>query len=89
MIRFAILAIASPALAEPCYPLADMVAALDQSYHEREISRAVESRGGMVLTFASPAGTWTLVVVAPQEPLMACMVASGTGYMTIAPGVMN
>ena len=89
MIRFALLALTSPALADPCYPLADMVAALDQSYHEREISRAVEARGGMVLTFASPAGTWTLVVVAPQEPLMACMVASGTGYMTIAPWVMN
>lgn len=78
------------ATAPTCAPLADVVFTLADQYGEREIARAAEDRGGVVMTFASDAGTWTLIVVPPAEgPLMGCMVASGSGYMAVAPGELN
>lgn len=78
------------ATAPTCAPLPDVVATLSEQYGEHEIARAAEDRGGVVMTFASAQGSWTLIVVPPAEgPLMGCMVASGSGYMAVAPGELN
>ena len=78
--------LATPALADApnCYLRADLIATLDSQYHERQISAAVETRGGMVEIYASPVGTWTLIVVPPAEgPLMGCVVATGTNFKIV------
>lgn len=78
------------AAATQCAPLPDVVFTLADKYGEHEVARAAEDRGGIVMTFASLSGTWTLIVVPPAEgPLMGCMVASGSGYMAVAPGELN
>jgi hypothetical protein len=74
---------ATPAAAADCFPLSDIVAALDRSFGEAETVRAAEDRGGMVIVFTSEDGTWTMVVVAPNGT--ACPVATGTRWMMVAP----
>ena len=78
--------LATPALADDpaCFPRAELIATLDSQYHERQISAAAETRGGMVEIYASPQGTWTLVVIPPADgPLMGCVVATGTNFKIV------
>jgi len=78
------------ATAPACAPLPDVIATLAEQYGEHEVSRAAEDRGGVVMTFASAQGSWTLIVVPPAEgPLMGCMVASGTRYVAVPVGELN
>ena len=67
-----------------CVPYPDLVAMLATEYAQVEFARGAESRGGVVVTFVSPNGTWTLVVIPPDPgPLMGCPVASGDHFMAI------
>ena len=78
------------ATAPQCAPLPEVVATLADQYGEHEISRAAEDRGGVVMTFASAQGSWTLIVVPPADgPLIGCMVASGTQYVAVPVGELN
>lgn len=92
MIRIALLTsfAASPALAanETCADRREMIAVLADRYGERQMVRSMEARGAMIEVYVSPEGSWTMLVVPPTEsPLQACIVATGTGWMMIAPGI--
>jgi len=85
-----ICALASPALAdgEECFDRTTLIATLDRSYSERQFVRSMEDRGGMVEVYVSAAGTWTRVVVPPLPGTpKACVVATGTAWMMVAPGI--
>lgn len=92
MIRVAILLglFCTPATAanELCAGRSEMIALLSDRYGERQMVRSMEARGAMIEVYVSPEGTWTMLVVPPTEsPLQACIVATGTGWMMIAPGI--
>lgn len=92
MIRAALLAClaASPVLAanDTCADRAGLIALLSDRYGERQMVRSMETRGAMIEVYVSPEGTWTMLVVPPTEsPLQACIIATGTGWMMIAPGI--
>lgn len=82
--------IASPALADGpvCIPREELVANLDRDYAERNMARGMDARGGIVEVYVSPKGTWTMVVITPKPgPLEACLVATGTNWKMIVPGI--
>lgn len=53
---------------------------LRSQYGETVQTAGVSATGELVLTFASPAGTWTLVRVPPAEPLVGCPVETGRDF---------
>lgn len=90
MIRaLALCLIASPALADPvCMPREELIAKLDRNYSERNMARGMEVRGGIVEVYVSPSGTWTMVVIPPTGgALQACLIAAGTDWKMIIPGI--
>ncbi len=51
---------------------------LKGKYQEAPVSRGLARSGNVYEVFASPAGTWTIIVVLPNGK--ACFVAEGTAY---------
>ncbi len=54
---------------------------LKKSYTEAPISMGVTSAGAIVEVFASPKGSWTLVVTRPNG--MSCLIAAGQDWETL------
>lgn len=82
------LCLAAPsALAQPpCAPLAEIARALAQDHDERPIGAGVVRGGERIAElFASPAGTWTLVIVRTDG--LACLALSGTDWTTAYPQI--
>lgn len=85
MTRALILAlIASPALAQSpvCAPRAEIVGQLAAEYDEHRVG-AGYGANTVTEVFASPAGTWTILITRPDGTF--CAVAAGEGWMTEAP----
>lgn len=84
----AILLTTTPAHAEiQCATHDQAVASLDAKYGERQVVRGLDDRGVMIEIFASPKGTWTMVIVRPD--MTTCVLATGVGFMAIAPGELG
>jgi hypothetical protein len=83
------LAAAAPAAADPgpAVCLADLqhlAARLAAAWAERPVAAGLDQEGRLVSTFASAAGTWTLVLTRPGGP--SCVVAAGSGFVLEAEG---
>jgi hypothetical protein len=80
-------ALTAPALAAQCAPREQVVQHLASDYNEKPVGMGVSASGGLVVMFASPAGTWTAVMVSPAGA--ACVVDVGDGWtdMSSTPGV--
>ncbi len=48
---------------------------LKKSYTEAPVSMGLTSGGGVIEVFASPKGTWTLIITQPNG--MSCLIAAG------------
>lgn len=72
-----------PVLAqEPeCATLNDVKNMLAEAYDERQIGVGLDQRGFVMMLFASPAGTWTVVYADPSG--QACLAAAGTDLMVV------
>lgn len=82
---FFVATVASPAQAqEKCAPLDEFLQAAADSYQEIPVVIGVGlpteamPDGHMLIIMASPEGTWTALVVAPNKT--ACMVDAGDGF---------
>lgn len=76
-----LLATAGPALAQerPCAPLDQAEAYLAGEFQETRVGQGIGGNGQtMVMLYASPAGTWTVLVVNPEG--VACQAADGTDW---------
>ncbi|MFQ5763877.1 MAG: hypothetical protein ACE5GT_03020 [Rhodospirillales bacterium] len=51
---------------------------LNKSYAEAPVSMGVTAGGGIVEVFASPEGTWTLVITQPNG--VSCLIAAGQDW---------
>lgn len=71
---------AMPARAQvlQCLPLDQAIATLATRYGEGPRIRAMMGGGDVLVITASPAGTWTALIVEPDGK--ACMVASGEAF---------
>ena len=77
---------AGPAWAAQCAPKEQIAQTLASDYHEKPVSMGVSASGGLVVMFASPAGTWTAVSVKPTGS--ACVLDVGDGWTDLSlPGV--
>lgn len=75
---------ASPAMAQPpCAPRDDLAARLAEHYAETTVGRGADTNGLTVELFASPAGTWTLLVTTPDG--IGCVIAVGEDWRGVAP----
>jgi hypothetical protein len=90
-ISIALLSLAAgPALAEPapCFPHADIVAALDAQAHEAPVARMLSDRGFVIEVLATADGsTFTILAVRPDGT--ACALAVGEDFALVpaaAPG---
>ena len=83
----ALSALTAPALAAQCAPREQVVQHLASDYNEKPVGMGLSASGALVVMFASPAGTWTAVMVSPAGA--ACVVDVGDGWtdMSSAPGV--
>jgi hypothetical protein len=74
--------LAGPALAQeqrPCAPLDKVEAYLAAEYQETRVGQGVMANGrAMLMLYASPAGTWTAIMVNPEK--IACQVADGKDW---------
>lgn len=77
-------ALVSPAIAAPCLPEGEAPGFLRERYGE-VLQSSAKARGGQVIeTYASPKGSWTMVVVSNGT---ACMLIEGVGFKDIPQGV--
>jgi hypothetical protein len=67
-----------------CAPIERVRADLRQQFGEVPVAAGLSDRGLVVTIFASPAGTWTAVVVRPDG--LACQAAAGEGWQALAVG---
>lgn len=70
-----------PAMAQerPCAPLDQVEAHLAAEYQETRVGQGVMANGrAMIMLYASPAGTWTALIVNPDK--VACQAADGNGW---------
>jgi hypothetical protein len=84
----ALCALSAPALAaEPCAPREEIVQHLASDFNEKPVGMGLSASGGLVVMFASPAGTWSAVTVSAQGA--ACVIDVGNAWtdMSEAPGV--
>ena len=51
---------------------------LKKSYAEAPVSMGVTTGGGVIEVYASPEGTWTLVITQPNG--MSCLIAAGQDW---------
>ena len=77
------IALFSPAGADtPCHPRSDVVTQLSIQYGEQPVARGLTAAGQMVEVFASPSGTFTIVVT--RHDSLSCLIAAGKGWHAIA-----
>lgn len=74
----ALLSIVSPVQAEQCRSLPALLAELQANVGEKIAAEATDERGLRVVFTASPGGSWTMIVVAPNK--CAGIVASGDAW---------
>jgi hypothetical protein len=75
---FLVLAIGG-AQASACAPRSELVAHLAAKFGEVRVSIGVTKKGALIETFASQAGTWTILVTSPTG--RSCLVAVGDGFV--------
>lgn len=69
----------SPAFAQSaCGERAPFVQQLEKVHHETPQAMGLSSDGGVFEVFASPAGTWTILVTYPNG--VTCVVAAGEAW---------
>jgi|TARA_Y100000294_G_scaffold152322_1_gene150553 hypothetical protein len=54
---------------------------LKKSYAEAPVSMGVTAGGGVIEVYASPKGTWTLVITQPNGT--SCLIAAGQGWKNL------
>ena len=64
-----------------CLPYLDMVAMLDTKHAEREIMVGRVDPDMALITFAGPAGSWTMVAVGKDK--IACVLTAGTDFQIV------
>ncbi len=71
----------------PCGPAEVLVERLKSKYKEQVVAQGVTGGGALFQIYASQDGaTWTaLLLVATQEPHMACILSSGEGWQRQKP----
>ena len=80
-------ALTAPALAAQCAPREQVVQHLASDYNEKPVGMGLSASGALVVMFASPAGTWTAVMVSPTGAACVADVGDGWTDMSSAPGV--
>ncbi|MBA2689387.1 MAG: hypothetical protein H0U63_01125 [Burkholderiales bacterium] len=58
------------------------IKSLAERYQEQTVATAISNGGNLVELFASPAGSWTMLVTSPGSNL-SCAVGSGTDWQMI------
>jgi len=73
----------SPAKAQSvaCGTRPDVVNKLDQTFSEKPVSMGLSSSGAVVEVFASPVGTFSIVITLPDG--VSCLVSTGEGWENI------
>jgi hypothetical protein len=66
----------------PCHHRSDVVTRLSIQYGEQPVARGLSAAGQMVEVFASPSGTFTIVVT--RHDGLSCLIAAGKGWHAIA-----
>ncbi len=66
-------------------PHANLVARLQQSFHEESVAHGISADGTLLEIFASPEGSFTAVKVMPVGT--ACIVDFGAAWQTLQHGV--
>lgn len=56
-----------------------IVASLTMQFSEQQVSVGVATNGGIFEVFASPSGSWTIIMTTPTG--QSCFVASGEGWI--------
>ena len=80
----ALLALASPALAEQCGSTAGLYAYLEREYQESRVTTGQAANGMGLETWANLAtGTWTMFISRPDGT--SCVVANGVLFRAYAP----
>ena len=75
--------LAPPAAAQAvCGPHRSISESLNKSFTETPVSMGVTTGGGIVEVYASPEGTWTLVVTQPNG--MSCLIAAGQNWESLS-----
>jgi hypothetical protein len=75
----AALLLCGPVAAQPmCAPYPAVAAHLAGNFDERPVGGGAVDNGMAAQFFASPAGTWTFVLIRPDG--VACMIAAGQGW---------
>jgi hypothetical protein len=68
----------------PCFRYADVTRQLQGAYAETPISLGIQSNGNLLQVFASAdTGSWTIVSTTPDG--MACVLAAGNNWESVAP----
>ena len=78
--------LSQPAGAQPqrlCGGRAAILERLDKSYDEKAQAIGLSADGGVVEIFASPSGSWTVLITYPNRPT--CLVMAGQGFENLAP----
>ncbi|MGB0928879.1 MAG: hypothetical protein ACPGVA_16825 [Pikeienuella sp.] len=85
IIAAALVAIASPALAQSCANRAEIVAGLAAKYGEVRQAAGLDLSGNMVEVFVSgDTGTWTILVTLPAG--VSCIMSGGKHWSTVKAG---
>jgi hypothetical protein len=66
------------AVAAACAPRSAIVDLLAARHGEVLVARGVTNKGGLLETFASQSGTWTILLTSPSG--RSCLVATGDGW---------
>lgn len=80
----ALILTAAPALAQPgpCFPYADIAAALDAQARETPVARMLSSRGFVIEVLATADGS-TFTILAVQPNGTACALATGESFALV------
>ena len=77
--------LAAPAAAQPiCMPHAQMIAGLENRYHEAQQGAGLGASGLLVEIYAAPGGSWSLI--ATDAHGRACMIGAGEGWHAVKVG---
>ena len=85
--RYILLALFTPSLAfaAECGPSLDVYRALSERYDERRVSIGLAADAASIVeTWASEAGTWTVIVTMPNGT--SCLIGSGLAFQQFAGG---
>jgi hypothetical protein len=66
-----------------CAPVAALAEYLAEKYREAPVASGVTEKGLLAQVYASPEGTWTLVVIRPDS--IGCIALMGEGWQQATP----